>query len=122
MTSKGIKHLNLRENMVRGCHKSKYVDVEHIPGIINPSERFTKDTKDNTHIINIRGSIMVSLQAFLKYIPKVTSHTVSAEKLLPYHSIRLEHIVPDSLELKLSVPKHIVSNILVIQSGVRQNV
>ena len=38
----GIKHLNLRENMVRECHQSKDVDVEHILGIINPSNILTK--------------------------------------------------------------------------------
>ena len=27
LTSKVIKQLNLRENMVRGCNKSKYVEV-----------------------------------------------------------------------------------------------
>ena len=42
VTSKGIKHLNLRENMVRECHQSKDVEVEHIPGIINPSAIFDK--------------------------------------------------------------------------------
>ena len=42
VTSKGIKHLNLREKLVRECHQSKNVDVEHIPGIINPSNIFTK--------------------------------------------------------------------------------
>ena len=36
LTSKGIKHLNLRENMVRECHQSKDMEVEHIPGITNP--------------------------------------------------------------------------------------
>ena len=40
VTSKGIKHLNLRENMVREFHQSKDVDVEHIPGIINSSDIF----------------------------------------------------------------------------------
>ena len=42
LTSKGIKHLNLREKLVRECHQSKNVDVEHIPGIINPSNIFKK--------------------------------------------------------------------------------
>ena len=34
VTSMGIKHLNLQENIVRECHQSKYVEVKHIPGII----------------------------------------------------------------------------------------
>ena len=42
VASKGIKHLNFRENMVYGCNQSKDVDADHIPGIINPSDIFTK--------------------------------------------------------------------------------
>ena len=42
VTSKGINHLKLRLKMVHECHQSKDVDVDHIPGIINPSDIFTK--------------------------------------------------------------------------------
>ena len=62
MTYKGIKNLNLRENMVHEYHQSKDVDVNHIPGIINPSKIFKKEIKDNSHLINIRDSMMVSLR------------------------------------------------------------
>ena len=105
--------------MVHECHQSKDVHVEHIPGIINPSDILEKEMKDNTHFRNLRGSMMVSLQAFLKYSHNVPSHIISAEKLLPYYSLRSEHIVPDSLELNSSVPEHTVQNILELQSGVR---
>ena len=104
MTLKGIKHLNLRENMVRECHQSKDVEVKHIPGIINPSNIFTKKIKDNTHFRNLKDYMMVSLQAFLKHSHNIPSLIISADKLLPYYSIRSEHIVPDSLELKLRIP------------------
>ena len=53
--------------------------------------------KDNTHFRNLRDSMMVSLQAFLKYNHNVPTHIISANKILPYYSIRLEHIVPESL-------------------------
>ena len=86
--------------MVHGCHQSKYVDVDHTPGIINPSDIFTKEMKDNTRFKNIRDSMMVSLQMFLKYSHNVTTHIIYSKKILPYYSIRSEHIVPDSLELK----------------------
>ena len=89
--------------MVRECHPSKDVDVEHIPGIINPSDIFTKEIKDNTHFINLRDSMMVSLQVFLKYNHNVPTHIISANKILPYYSIRLKHTVPKSLKLKLGV-------------------
>ena len=96
--------------MVLECHQSKDVDVNHIPGIINPGDIFTKEMKDNTHFRNLRDSMMVSLQAFLKYIHNVPTHIISAEKLLPYYSIRSERIVPDSLELKTGVLEHVVPN------------
>ena len=66
--------------------------------------------------------MMVSFQEFLKYIHNILTHIISANKRLPYYSIRSEHIVPDSLELKTGVPEHVVPNILELQSGVRQTV
>ena len=57
--------LKPQRNMVYECHQSKDVDIDHIPGIINPSDISTKEMKDNTHFRNLRDSMMVSLQAFL---------------------------------------------------------
>ena len=74
--------------MVREYQKSKYVHVQHISGIINPSNIFTKEMKDNTHFRNLRDSMMVSLQAFLKYNNNVPTHIVSTNKSLTYYSIR----------------------------------
>ena len=70
-------------NMVCKCHQSETVDLDHIPGIINTSDIFTKEMKDNTNFRNIRDSIMVSLIAFLKYSHNIPTHTISANKLLP---------------------------------------
>ena len=100
VTPKGIKHLNLWENMVREYHQFKDVDVEHIPGIINPSNILTKEMKDNTQYRNLRDSMMVSLQESLKYNHNVPTHIISANKILPYYSIRSKRIGPESLELK----------------------
>ena len=74
--------------MVHEYHQTKDVGVEHIPGIINPSNIFTKEINYNTHFRNIIDSVMVSLQAFLKYSHNVHSHIISADKILPYYSIR----------------------------------
>ena len=65
--------------MFRKCHQSKYVDVDHIPGTINPSGILTKEMKDSKHFENLRDSIMVSLQAVLKYCHNVTTHNISAK-------------------------------------------
>ena len=58
VTSKSIKHLYLIENIVCECHQSKDVNLEHIPGIINPRDIFTNNMKDNTNFINIIDSMM----------------------------------------------------------------
>ena len=89
--------------MVRNFHQSKEVDIEHIPGIINSSNIFMKKMKDNTHFINLRYSMMVSLQEFLKYNHNVPTDISPASKILPYYSIRSKHKVPDSLELKSGI-------------------
>ena len=44
--------------------------------------------------------MMVYLQEFLKYNHNVTTQIISSNKTFLYYSIRSEHIVPDSLELK----------------------
>ena len=64
------------------------MDVEHVPGIINPRNILTKEMKDNTHFRNIIDSMMVSLQTFLKYNHHVPTHNISANKIFPYYSIR----------------------------------
>ena len=53
--------------------------------------------KDNTHFRNLRDSMMVSLQDFLKYSHNIPSHIISSDKILTYYSIQSEHIVPDSI-------------------------
>ena len=108
--------------MVPECHQSEYVDVNHIPGIINPSDIFTKEMKDTMHFRNLQDSMMVSIQAFLKYSHNFSTHIIAANKLLSYYSTLLEHIVSDSLELKTGVPEHVVPIIIELQLGVRQTV
>ena len=89
--------------MVRECHQYKDVDVEHIPGVINPSDILTKEIKDKIQFRNLRVSMMVSLQAFLKYNHKFPTHIISAYKILPYYSIKLKNIATESLELKSGI-------------------
>ena len=98
--------------MVCGFNQSKDFNVDHIPGIINPSDIFKKEMKDNTHFRNLIDFMMVSLQAFLKYSHKSPTHIGSGNTPLPDYSIRSEHIVPDSLELKPGIPEHVFPNIL----------
>ena len=87
LTTKGVKHINLKENMVREAHQAKRVNVAHIPGVINSSDIFTKEIKDAAHFRRLRDSMMVSLSNFQKYAHNVPEHW-NDKTSLPYYSIR----------------------------------
>ena len=87
LTTKGVKHINLKENMVREAHQAKRVNVAHIPGVINSSDIFTKEIKDAAHFRRLRDSMMVSLSNFHKHGHNVPEHW-SDKTSLPYYSIR----------------------------------
>ena len=66
ITSKGIKHVNLREkNIVRELHQDNSVGVTHIPGVINPSDISTKEMRDSAHFLCLHDSMIGPLEAFL---------------------------------------------------------
>ncbi|KAL7516710.1 hypothetical protein ACHAWF_000075, partial [Thalassiosira exigua] len=64
VTSKGIKHYNLKEDKVREVHAAGDAAITHIPGAINSSDIFTKEMKDSAHFRRLRDSFMVSLANF----------------------------------------------------------
>ena len=58
-TTKGLKHLNLQENLVRECQKEYFsVQIQHIAGNINSSDIITKSLQDITHFRTLRNSFM----------------------------------------------------------------
>ena len=73
-TTKGIKHLNLRENRVRESQQAGCTRVKHIAGKLNPSDIFTKEIKDAAHFRNLRDTFMVSLNNFNAHGHAVPSH------------------------------------------------
>ena len=90
--------LKPKKHRISECHQSKYFDMEHIPGIINPNKIFKKEMKDNTHFRNFRDSTMFSLQTFLKYShnfpsrifsdenPSLLFHMVGTHSFRPYRT------------------------------------
>ena len=57
-TTKGLRHITIRENAVREQVQMKLVKILHIPGILNPSDIFTKEDKDKHHFILIRNLLV----------------------------------------------------------------
>ena len=86
VTNKGTKHMNLRENSVREAHRFGEVNVQHIPGVINPSDIYTKEIKDDAHFRRLRDCQMVSRSNFFKYGHTIPAHLISKSDL-PYYSL-----------------------------------
>ena len=64
MTTKGLRHIQIRENAVRESVQSGFITVRHIAGAINLSDMFTKEDKDTAHFLRIRDIVMSSKESF----------------------------------------------------------
>ena len=58
MTTKGLRHIQIRENAVRESIINRDVDVTHIAGKLNLSDMFTKEDKDVHHFLELRDVVM----------------------------------------------------------------
>jgi len=57
-TTKGLRHIQMKENRVRESIFSNFVQVKHIDGKINLADIFTKEMKDIGHFVALRELIM----------------------------------------------------------------
>ena len=58
MTTKGLRHIQIRENAVREYVQQNRVKIMHIDGKINPADIFTKEDKDAIHFKTITEIIL----------------------------------------------------------------
>jgi hypothetical protein len=58
MTSKGLRHIQMRENRIRENIATKFICINHIGGKINLADVFTKEMKDTLHFVEIRDLFM----------------------------------------------------------------
>ena len=57
-TTKGLRHMEQRENYVRELVQDGTLRVAHVAGKCNPSDIFTKEMKDGPHFRRLRDSFM----------------------------------------------------------------
>lgn len=57
-TTKGLRHIQMRENAIREGVESDFITVQHIEGKVNLADMFTKEDKDTNHFISVRDLIM----------------------------------------------------------------
>ena len=64
MTSKAVRHMELRENAVREWVQDGSISVAHVSGKCNPADIFTKEMKDGAQFRRLRDSFMSRLSSF----------------------------------------------------------
>jgi hypothetical protein len=57
-TTKGLHHIQMRENRIRENIASNFVSIQHIDGKINLADIFTKEMKDTSHFGELRDLFM----------------------------------------------------------------
>jgi deoxyuridine 5'-triphosphate nucleotidohydrolase len=57
-TTKGLRHIQMRENAIREAVASDFISVRHIEGKVNLADMFTKEDRDTEHFIQVRDLIM----------------------------------------------------------------
>jgi hypothetical protein len=57
-TTKGLRHIQMHENLVRENVENNFVQIEHIGGKVNIADLFTKEMKDTNHFVTLRNLMM----------------------------------------------------------------
>jgi hypothetical protein len=58
-TTKGLRHIQMKENRVRENVQNQFVAIHHVEGKVNLADLFTKEMKDTGHFVELRD-IMLS--------------------------------------------------------------
>ena len=58
MTTKGLRHVQVRDNAVRESVQEGSVDIQHIAGSVNLADLFTKEDRVQRHFIELRDVVM----------------------------------------------------------------
>ena len=57
-TTKGLRHIQMRENQVRENVQRGFVQICHVSGKTNLADLFTKKMKDICHFVELRDLMM----------------------------------------------------------------
>jgi hypothetical protein len=57
-TTKGLRHIQMRENAIRESVENDFISVQHIEGKLNLADMFTKEDRDTEHFIRVHDHIM----------------------------------------------------------------
>ena len=96
MTTKGLRHVQIRENGIREMVLNNDIKVLHIEGKINPADIFTKEDKCAEHYCAIRDTFLTELRAIRRASIKkvVSNHKNIMRSSSSYHSMGGVSTVP----------------------------
>jgi len=57
-TSKGLCHIQMKENRIRENIANQFISIQHIEGKLNLADIFTKEMKDTNHFVKLRDCFM----------------------------------------------------------------
>ncbi len=57
-TSKGLRHIQMKENWVRENVQNKFVNICHVDGKTNLADLFTKEMRDTSHFVELRDMML----------------------------------------------------------------
>jgi hypothetical protein len=57
-TTKGLRHIQMKENSVRENVSSNFGQIHHVNGKVNLANLFTKEMKDTSHFVELRDIMM----------------------------------------------------------------
>ena len=57
-TTKGLRHIQMKENHVRENVARQFVSIQHVGGKVNLADLFTKEMKDTAHFVELRDLMM----------------------------------------------------------------
>lgn len=63
-TSKGLRHIQIRENAIRESIQNKHVSISHVEGKINPADIFTKEDRDTNHFLQLRNLLLFEVPLY----------------------------------------------------------
>ena len=100
-TTKGMKHVNLRENAVRECIVLKELTVHHVAGKLNPADIFTKELRDSAHFRRLRDSFMSTRSQFHKLVGYKCSNNSSLKTtILPSPASPVKEVKTVTTDIK----------------------
>ena len=67
-STKGMRHMNIRDCAIRDSLQASEIDICHIDGRVNPSDIFTKEMRDTAHFCTLRDSFMMSAERFRTFV------------------------------------------------------